>query len=31
MHIDLDYATLDAETPTHIQPAYDGLTLTVSS
>ncbi len=27
MHIDLDYATLLAETPDHIQPAYDGLTL----
>ena len=29
MHIDLDYATLNAETPQHIQPAYDGLRLTV--
>lgn len=28
MHIDLDYATLDAETPDHITPAYDGMTLT---
>lgn len=28
MHIDLDYDTLQAETPPHIQPAYDGLTLT---
>ncbi len=28
MHIDLDYATLMAETPDHIEPAYDGLTLT---
>lgn len=28
MHIDLDYAALDAETPDHIHPAYDGLTLT---
>lgn len=27
MHIDLDYATVMAETPDHIQPAYDGLTL----
>lgn len=27
MHIDLDYATLAAETPDHITPAYDGLTL----
>ena len=29
MHIDLDYATLDAETPAHITPAYDGMTLTL--
>ncbi|MEL7027272.1 MAG: MBL fold metallo-hydrolase, partial [Pseudomonadota bacterium] len=28
MHLDLDYATLDAETPAHITPAYDGMTLT---
>ncbi|MEM9787439.1 MAG: MBL fold metallo-hydrolase [Pseudomonadota bacterium] len=28
MHNDLDYATVAAETPDHIQPAYDGLTLT---
>ncbi|MEL7106181.1 MAG: MBL fold metallo-hydrolase [Pseudomonadota bacterium] len=27
MHLDLDYATLDAETPAHITPAYDGMTL----
>ena len=27
MHIDLDYATLEAETPDHITPAYDGMTL----
>ncbi|WP_281983236.1 MBL fold metallo-hydrolase [Thalassorhabdomicrobium marinisediminis] len=29
MHIDLDYDTLLAETPDHIEPAYDGLTLTL--
>ncbi len=29
MHNDLDYASLAAETPEHIQPAYDGLTLTL--
>ncbi|WP_289043297.1 MBL fold metallo-hydrolase [uncultured Aliiroseovarius sp.] len=29
MHIDLDYATLDAETPDHITPAYDGLKLSI--
>ncbi|WP_368184355.1 MBL fold metallo-hydrolase [Aestuariibius sp. HNIBRBA575] len=26
MHIDLDYATIEAETPDHISAAYDGLT-----
>lgn len=29
MHIDLDYETLQAETPDHIEPAYDGMRLTV--
>lgn len=27
MHIDLDYATIVAETPAHITPAYDGMTI----
>lgn len=27
MHIDLDYETVLAETPDHIQPAYDGMRL----
>ena len=27
MHIDLDYATVAAETPDHIVPAYDGMVL----
>lgn len=27
MHIDLDYETLRDETPAHIEPAYDGLTI----
>lgn len=27
MHIDLDYATVDAETPRHVTPAYDGMTI----
>ena len=27
MHIDLDYVTLDGETPDHITPAYDGMTI----
>ena len=28
MHIDLDYATVEAETPDHITPAYDGMVIT---
>ncbi|OSP56654.1 MBL fold metallo-hydrolase [Pseudoruegeria sp. SK021] len=28
MHVDLDYATVAAETPDHITPAHDGLVLT---
>lgn len=28
MHIDLDYATVTAETPDNVAPAYDGLTIT---
>ncbi|MEO0820089.1 MAG: MBL fold metallo-hydrolase [Pseudomonadota bacterium] len=27
LHVDLDYATLDAETPPHVHPAHDGLRL----
>ncbi|MCK8462821.1 MBL fold metallo-hydrolase [Aliiroseovarius sp. S1339] len=30
MHIDLDHSTVDAETPAHITPAYDGMTLSFS-
>ena len=29
MHIDLDYDTVLAETPDHVEPAYDGMTLTL--
>ena len=29
MHIDLDYATVEAETPDHISAAYDGMVLTL--
>ncbi|MGX9354747.1 MBL fold metallo-hydrolase [Roseobacteraceae bacterium S113] len=29
MHIDLDYATVEAETPAHIAPAYDGMVVTL--
>lgn len=28
MHVDLDYATLKAELPNHIAPAFDGMTIT---
>lgn len=28
MHNDLDYATVAAETPDHVSPAYDGMVLT---
>ncbi|MBT8409881.1 MAG: MBL fold metallo-hydrolase [Alphaproteobacteria bacterium] len=28
MHIDLDYATVEAETPAHVTPAFDGMTIT---
>ncbi|MCW1956582.1 MBL fold metallo-hydrolase [uncultured Lentibacter sp.] len=27
MHIDLDYATVEAETPAHITPAFDGMVI----
>ncbi len=27
MHIDLDYATVDAETPDNVTPAYDGMVI----
>jgi len=27
LHVDLDYATLDAGTPDHVRPAHDGLVL----
>lgn len=29
MHVDLDYDTVDAETPDHIDPAFDGMELTI--
>jgi len=28
MHIDLDYETVAAETPDHVTPAFDGMTIT---
>ena len=30
MHVDLDYATLCAELPAHIRPAFDGMQITQS-
>ncbi len=27
MHIDLDYAALEAELPAHIRPAFDGMVI----
>ena len=27
MHIDLDYATIEKETPAHVTPAYDGMVI----
>ncbi|MEM7746231.1 MAG: MBL fold metallo-hydrolase [Pseudomonadota bacterium] len=27
LHVDIDYDTLDAQTPDHVHPAYDGLAL----
>ncbi|MEM8821617.1 MAG: MBL fold metallo-hydrolase [Pseudomonadota bacterium] len=27
LHVDIDYATLEAETPAHVHPAHDGLVL----
>ena len=30
MHIDLDYETVDAETPDHVSPACDGMVLEIT-
>lgn len=30
MHVDLDYETVNAETPAHITPAYDGMVITIA-
>ncbi|WP_405405978.1 MBL fold metallo-hydrolase [Paracoccus sp. Ld10] len=29
MHIDMDYVSVDAQTPSHVQPAFDGMQITV--
>ncbi|MGV6848076.1 MAG: MBL fold metallo-hydrolase [Marinibacterium sp.] len=29
MHIDMDYAAVSAETPDHVEPAHDGLVITL--
>ena len=31
MHIDMDYATLEAELPPHIRPAFDGMQITLAA
>lgn len=31
MHIDLDYATLEAEIPAHITPAFDGMVIEIAA
>ena len=31
LHSDLDYETLRAQLPTHVEPAYDGIGVTLSS
>ena len=31
MHIDLDYATIAAETPAHITPAFDGMVIEIDA
>jgi phosphoribosyl 1,2-cyclic phosphate phosphodiesterase len=31
MHIDLDYAMIEAETPSHITPAFDGMILEIDA
>ncbi len=30
MHIDLDFETLRTELPPNVEPAYDGMTLTIA-
>ncbi|MEP4249171.1 MBL fold metallo-hydrolase [Tateyamaria sp.] len=31
MHLDLDYETVRAETPDHVEPAYDGMTFSTAA
>jgi phosphoribosyl 1,2-cyclic phosphate phosphodiesterase len=31
MHIDLDYDTVEAETPPHVTPAFDGMTIEIGA
>ncbi len=31
MHVDLDWATVDAETPDHVAPAHDGLVIELAA
>jgi len=30
MHVDLDFDTLRRELPPHVEPAFDGLALTIT-
>ena len=29
LHVDMDYAAISSETPEHVQPAFDGMTVTL--
>jgi len=31
MHTDMDYQTLRAELPAHIEPAFDGMSFDIST
>ena len=31
MHIDLDYETLNSETPEHVTPAHDGMVIEIKA
>lgn len=30
MHVDMDYATIEAQTPAHVTPAYDGMVVDIT-
>jgi phosphoribosyl 1,2-cyclic phosphate phosphodiesterase len=29
LHVDMDYAELDRQTPAHVQPCHDGLVIDI--